>query len=114
MYLWYWINNREQYEQVQRSEYNPIGLIPTKNTDPEGVRDYYRFILEAVHSNLVYEKKIKPDYELFYNKQRLAEAEIEAFKKSKAYQDMSDDQRQACIDFMRKDPFEDKEGLQII
>lgn len=114
MYLWYWRRHPEQYEKAERNEKHPTGFLPTKNTDPEGIRDYYRFNLEAVHSLLVSEKKITPDYELFFDKERLAEAEIDAFKKSKAYEEMSEEKRQACIDYIEKDPFEDKEGIQII
>ncbi len=114
MYNWYMMRHPEQYEEVEQSDENPWGALPTKDTEPEGIRDYYRFTIEAVHTYLVHENKIKPDYELFYDKKRLAKAEIDAFKKSKAYEEMSEEKRQACIDYIEKDPFEDKEGIQII
>ena len=103
MYLYYFFisEHKKEFEKVEATKYNPLGILPKPICKPEGIRDYLRFTLESILSNDINFK----DEELFYDKKRLADKLIEMYKKLDCYQKQTEEQRKETIEYIKKDPF---------
>ncbi len=104
MRIYYFVDEEHlnEYDKVEETNDNPIGLVPNKKATPIAVRDYYRFLVEITnHKNGTLDEKIEG---LVYNKELLAKTMIDAFKNSKCYQEKSEDDRTKIINFIKKDP----------
>lgn len=104
MRIYYFVDEEHlgEYDKVEKTDNNPIGLIPNKEATPVAVRDYYRFLVELTnYKEGTFDEKIEG---LVYNKELLSQKMIDAFKNSKCYQEKSEEDRTKIINFIKKDP----------
>lgn len=92
----------DEYDKVDETECNPIGLVPNAKATPIAIRDYYRYLVE-INNHYVgsLDEKIEG---LVYNKNLLAQTMIEEFKKSKCYISKTKGERINIINYIKKDP----------
>lgn len=86
--------HEDEFDVVPETEDNCIGLEPKVNTTAEGIRDYYLFLIICADQK----------GEIQYNPKKLANEIIERFKLSKCFEEKSEEDRKAIIDYIKKNP----------
>lgn len=102
--------NEDEFIEVPETETNCLGIEPTAKACPEGFRDYYNFLISHVLSE--YHSPEEYD-EIMYSKEKLGDMEVEWFRKSKAYQELSSEKIEEIEQYMKDNPFECVKGLSI-
>lgn len=96
MKIYYWMDeeHENEFDVVPETEDNCIGLEPKANTTAEGIRDYYLFLILCADQK----------GEIQYNPKKLSNEIIERFKSSKCFVEKTEADRQAIIEFIKKNP----------
>lgn len=103
--------HEKEFDKVEESEDNPLGLVPNATATPESIRDYFSYtVIVTNHKPLSCDEIVKG---LSTDRKKLAKAMVEAFGKSKCYAEKSAEKRKAIIDLMNEEPLEQNPGIDI-
>ena len=92
MKIYYWMKHPEEYDEVEETNANVLGLEPKSTATKEAIHDLYHFLV------------IQQDNDISYNAKEISKRMIDKFKMSKCYQVKSDDERQEIIKYLVDNP----------
>lgn len=115
MYLYYYDREESegQFDKVQETLENPLGILSNKNCCAEGIRDYFRMTLALMSTTGSETPDNYNNRALFRNHKKLASEMINLYRKSKCYQEQTALQRKKAEDFIKKDPLVEIPGVYI-
>lgn len=100
-----------EFDRVEQTDENPLGLEPNAKATAESIRDYFNYtVLVTNHKPMSCDEIIEG---LRFDRKRLAKAMIEAFRKSRCYLEKSEAERKEIIAFIEDEPFEETPGINI-
>ncbi len=100
-----------EFDRVDVTERNPLGLVPNAKATPESIRDYFNYTVIVNNHRPMSLDEI--DEGLSADRVRLAKAMVEAFKASECYKVKTEKEREEIIAFIEADPMEETPGVMI-
>lgn len=92
MILYYWIDHPEEYNKVEETENNVLGLEPKEKASKEAIHDLYHFLV------------IQQDNSIASNAKELSSRMIDKFINSKCYQYKTEEERKDIIKYLKNNP----------
>lgn len=92
MILYYWIDHPEEYDKVEESVNNVLGLEPNEIASKEAIHDLYHFLVIQQNNNIA------------SNAKELSNRMIDKFIHSRCYQYKTEKERKEIIKYLKDNP----------
>ena len=110
-YAWMMDEHKDEFDKAEETHENPLGLVPNAKATAESIRDYYNYTVIVSNYKPMGFDEIEEG--LRFNKKRLAQKMVEAFKASECYKAKSEKEREEIIRYMEEETMEETPGVLI-
>ena len=94
MKIEYFMEHPEEYDKVEETDANVLGLEPKPTASPEAIQSVLHFQVLAENIGTTIE----------YDAEKLSNLMIERFKQSKCYKLKNEQEREIIIEYLKKNP----------
>ena len=110
-YAWMLDEHRDEFDRVEETDENPLGLIPNAKATPESIRDYFNYTVIVTNHKPMSCDEIEEG--LSTDPVRLSARMVEEFEKSECYKHKTEEERKEIIEFLKEEPMEQNPFIHI-